>query len=105
MTDRFQKRPGDQLVVAVDFSRLLNDGETLLTSNARGALARTIRDSAGTDVTGTLSESGPVIVAGTRVAFWLLAGVAGGAFYQVEVIAPTSDGELLTERVALEVLA
>ena len=102
MISRFQKRPPDAIVVAVDFGRQLNPGETLVASNARGSLGVIARDSAGVDVSATLLEGAPWIVAGTQVAFWLLAGVAG-PYYSIEATAPTSDGELLTERVALEV--
>lgn len=103
MNRRFQKRPADAIIVAVDFGRVLNPGETVVASNARGSLGVAAADGAGANVSGTLLEGAPWIVAGTRVAFWLLAGMPG-PFYEIVVTAPTSDGELITDRVLLEVL-
>ena len=103
MSKRFQKRPPDAIVVAVDFDTVLNAGETVVASNARGSLGVAAADSTGADVSATLLEGAPWIVAGTQVAFWLKAGVVG-PYYSVTVTAPTSDGELITERVLLEVL-
>ena len=103
MSKRFQKRPPDAIVVAVDFAKDLNPGETVVASNSRGALARTIKDAAGVDVTGTLSEGSPGIVGTAQVAFWLLAGVVGQV-YEIEIQAPTSDNELLTDVKMLEIL-
>lgn len=101
---QLSKRSIDQLVVALDFAApVLNAGETLVASNARGTLDLIITDAAGVDVTAALSEGEPWIVAGTQVAFWLRGG-AFGPYYQVEVRAPTSDGEILSARVPLEVL-
>ena len=107
---RFVKRPPDALVVAVDFgprpggASALNAAETVVASNARGSLGVTAADSTGADVSAALLEGAPWIVAGTQVAFWIRAGVPG-PYYSLVVTAPTSDGELLTERVALEVAA
>lgn len=109
MAGRFSKRPPDDLVVAVEFgpkpsgAGALNPGETVVTSNARGSLGVTATDSAGADVSATLLEGEPWIVSGTQVAFWLVGGVPG-PLYHLEITAPTSDGELLNARVALEVL-
>lgn len=103
MTKKFTKRTPDAIVVAVEFSGALNPAETVVASNARGSLAVTATDSGGADVSAALLEGAPWIVAGTRVAFWLLSGVPW-PFYRLEITAPTSDGELLAERVALEVL-
>lgn len=105
MTDKFTKRPPDAIVVAVEFAGALNPGETVVTSNARGTVGVTAAtDSGGADVSATFLEGDPWIVAGTQVAFWLLGG-APRTLYWVSVTAPTSDGELITERVLLEVLA
>ena len=109
MAKQFSKRPPDAIVVAVDFgprpgdTGALNPGETVVASNARGSLGVVATDSAGTDVSATLLEGAPWVVAGSRVAFWLLGGVAG-PYYRLEITAPTSHGELLSDRVALEVL-
>lgn len=103
MKPRFQKRPPDVIIVAVEFAKILNPGETLVTSNARGALGVTAVDSIGGDVSGTLLEGSPWVVSGTQAAFWLKAG-ALGTLYSITVTAPTSDGELITDQVMLEVL-
>lgn len=103
MSARFQKRGADALVVAVDFGGALNPGATVVASNARGALGVVARDSTGADVSGTILEGAPSILSGTQVAFWLLGGVPG-PYYQITVTAPTSDGELIAELVALEVM-
>lgn len=102
------KRAPDAIVVAVDFgttptgASAINAGETVVPSNARGSLAVVATDRAGNDASATILEGDPWIVADTRVAFWILGGVAGQAFH-LEVIAPTSDGELLSDRVRLEI--
>ena len=103
MTEKFIKRSGTSLVVADDFSRVLNRGETVSASNARGNLGVVATDSLGTDVSSTLLEGTPWVVFGTRVAFWLRGGTAG-AFYLLTITAPTSDGELIVDQVTLEVL-
>ena len=104
MSELFKKRSADAIVVAVDFGGELNPGETLAPSNARGTLGVVAMDSTGTDVSATLLEGAPWIVARSRAAFWLLAG-APGPNYKITVTAPTSDGELITELVELEVFA
>ena len=99
----FRKRGPDQIVVAVDFSRKLNPGETVVASNPRGSLGVAVLDGTGADVTAGLVDGPPWIASGTQVAFWLRAGTVG-PYYTVLPVAPTSDGELLTAGVALEVL-
>lgn len=104
MKQRFIKRTGDYFLAAVDFSTWpINAGETVVASNTRGTLGVVVTDSAGNDVTATLIEGAPSIVGAAIVMFWLRAGTAVSA-YEVLVRAPTSDGELLTELVTLEVL-
>lgn len=102
MSQQFRKRAVDQLVLAVDFSRRMNPGETVVASNARGALAVTVADSAGADVTADMIDGAPTIVAGSQVAFLALAGDTG-QLYEVTVVAPTSDNEILSERAPLEI--
>lgn len=101
MSSRFSKRGVDQLVLAVDFAERLNPGETLVASNARGTLAVTVADSTGTDVTTAMIDGAPTIV-GPFVKFMARGGSAG-PFYQVTVVAPTSDNEILSERAPLEI--
>lgn len=103
MEETFRKRAPTVMVVAIDFAKNLNPGETVVASNARGALTRTIKDAAGADVTGALSEGAPGIVGTAQVAMWLLAGVVGQV-YTIETKAPTSDNELLTDVKMLEIV-
>lgn len=99
------KPAATQWVVQVDFSTFpLNAGATLTTSNPRGNLGVVIKDSAGVDVTSTLSEGTAAVAGGTAVSFWLKGGALGTG-YTIDVTAPTSDGELLTQRVALVIVA
>lgn len=94
------KHPGDQFWVDLDFSTWpTNAGETVVASNARGALGVVIRDSNGADVSASMVESAQVN--GTKVK-WLLKGGAAGT-YAVTVTAPTSDGELLSDTGAVRV--
>lgn len=103
VSKRFQKRPPDALDLAIDFDTRVRPGVTVVASNARGSLSVVATDSAGTDVSATLLEGAPWIENGTQVAFWLVNGVEG-PYYSIEASAPTSDGQLITERVLLEVL-
>lgn len=102
MSRRFRKRAVDELVLAVDFSERLNPGETIVPSNARGTLGVTVADSTGTDVSTAMIDGAPNIVAGSRVTF-LARGGSTGPLYQVTVVAPTSDNEILSERAPLEI--
>jgi hypothetical protein len=96
----FRKRAPDVLNRGVDFSAALAAGATVVSSNARGAVGVTIWDKAGADVTAGMSEAAQA--AGALVIFTLKAGTAG-EFYSIEVAAPTSDGELITVKTALQV--
>jgi hypothetical protein len=94
------KRAGDQFWVDLDFSTWpMAAGETVLASNARGALGVVIRDGAGADVSAAMVESAQA--SGTKVKWLLKGGTAGN--YAWTVTAPTSDGELLTETGPLRV--
>ena len=94
------KRAADQFWVDVDFSTWpMAAGETVVASNARGALGVVIRDGAGADVSAAMVET--PAASGTKVK-WLLKGGAAGT-YACTVTAPTSDGELLTDTGAVRV--
>lgn len=95
-TRGFEKRPADQFIGEVDMATWpLAPGDTVVASNARGALSVAAFDEAEADVSATICPDPPWILAGTRVAFWLLAGTAR-ARYKIVVTAPTQQGELLT---------
>lgn len=101
----FSKRPADAFVAAVDMSPWpLAAGDTVVASNARGALGVKAYDETGVDVTASIAPDAPWILTGTQVAFWLLAGAAGSR-YRIVVTAPTQQGELLSAVTWLRVLA
>ena len=101
----FTKRPADAFVAAVDMSPWpMVAGDTVVASNARGALGVAVADEDGADVSATLAPDAPWILDGTQVAFWLLAGEAGSR-YRIVVTAPTAQGELLTAVAWLRVVA
>lgn len=102
--DRLWKRPDDVYLLGVDFSSWpIQDGESIVGSNARGVVAVRAEDVDGNDVSATLVEGPPAILStGTGVAFVVKAGDPG-ATYWLEVDAPTTDDELLTERFPMEV--
>lgn len=102
----FTKRARDQFIAAFDFRPWpLNDGETVLDSNARGDVGLLITDEAGDDVTATVSgPDAPWVANGRYVSFWFTGGGPPGAQYTVEATAPTSDGELLTAVGTLHIL-
>ncbi len=98
------KRPEDEYLHAHDFITWpLQTGETLVMSNARGNLSVVVEDAEGIDVTAQLVEGSPQISGdGTRVLITLIGGTAG-LTYWIVIVAPTSEGELLSDRFPLEV--
>lgn len=97
---RLSKYAGDAFWVDVDFSTWpMAVGETVVASNARGALGVVIKDGAGADVSAAMVEG--VAASGTKVKWLLKAGAVGNHVWTVT--APTSDGELLTETGPLRV--
>ena len=103
MSRQFRKRAVDQRVLAVDFADQLNPGETVVASNARGSLSVAVADASGADMTAAMIDGAPAVVAGTSVAFMARAGAVGPLYY-VTVVAPTSDAEILSDRIPLEVV-
>lgn len=92
----FSKRAADAFIAGVDMATWpMAAGDTAVASNARGALGVQAFSEAGDDVSATIVPDAPWILAGTRVAFWVLAGAAGSR-YRIVVTAPTQQGELLT---------
>lgn len=99
---RVWKRPGDEYLLAVDFTDFpMQTGETVIASNARGAMAMTAEDALGADVTSTLLEA-VQLVSDSKVGAVIKDGVAA-ATYWITAVAPSSDGELMTERFPIEV--
>lgn len=99
--NRIVKRADDAFWVDLDFSTWpLAVGETVVASNARGAVGVVARDGAGADVSAAMIEG--VEASGTKVK-WLIKGGSAGN-YTLAVTAPTSDGELLTGAIVARVI-
>ena len=99
--NRIVKRAADAFWVDLDFATWpLAVGETVVASNARGAVGVTATDSAGADVSATMIEG--VEASGTKVKFLIKGGAAGN--YVLDVAAPTSDGEMLTGAMVARVI-
>lgn len=99
--NRIIKRAADAFWVDLDFATWpMASGETVVASNARGAVAVLAKDGAGADVTAAMIEG--VEATGTRVKFLIKGGTAGN--YVLDVAAPTSDGEMLTGAMVVRVI-
>jgi len=94
----------DLFLFEVDFSTWpLNVNENLTTSNNKGNLSVKVFDDTGTDITSSAIVGNPTLSSDqTKVQIILSNGMSKG-FYKIEIIAPTTDDELLSEIVNLHV--
>lgn len=103
MMRRFTKRASAQFAVAIDFSTYpITAGESLVTNGSLGSVGVLVTNQAADDVTAAAVAGAPWI-SGAQVRFVLKAGLPAG-WYEVTAQAPTSDGEMLVDKQALEVL-
>jgi len=94
----------DIFLFEVDFSTWpLNNNEILTTSNSKGSLSVFVYDSAGNDVTSNAVIGSPSLSTDNIKVQIMLSDALTKGFYTIEVVAPTTDDEILTEKIDLYV--
>lgn len=91
------KDPGEAFACAFDFSRELNEGETLV-----GTPEVIVAVVTGTDTSPAAIKSGAPVIEGARVLQRLVGGVAG-VTYSITCLATTSEGNTLARAAILPV--
>ena len=95
---RFEKYPNEVINQAVDFTEILDTGETIITATVTAK-----RYDTGADATSDVINGSPTVLTGTSVSYQLTGGTAS-LTYILNVSATLDSAEIYSQRIRMDVV-